>query len=100
MYYDVTDVNGNHSQVIRTVHIVDTTKPVLTIVPTTMSLEQYASFDLMSGVTAIDNYDGDITASVVITKNPPSDNRDVVTGGSITRVFLYTITDANGNTST
>ena len=65
-----------------------------------MDLDQYSVFDLMSGVTAIDNYDGDITTGVVITKNPPSDNWDVVTGGSITRVFLYTITDANGNTST
>ena len=99
MYYNVVDANGNHAtEVMRTIHIVDTTKPVLTIEPNVMDLDQYSVFDLMSGVTAIDNYDGDITASVIV--SPASSNRDVVTGGSITRVFLYTITDVNGNAST
>ena len=98
IYYDVVDAAGNTVRAERKINIVDTTPPVLTIKPDVMTLDQYGSFDLMSGVTAIDNYDGDITSKVVVT--PSSSNWNVVTAATITRVFTYSITDINGNNTT
>ena len=72
--------------VIRKVHVVDTTAPVIQLVgdPTKYTLpgQKYQE----EGFTATDNHDGDLTAKVQRTDN----------GHTVT----YTVTDTSGNTTT
>lgn len=60
--YDVSDVSGNSAtQVTRTVNVVDTTKPVISLVGSpTVSVNFGASYT-DAGATASDNVDGNIT---------------------------------------
>ena len=64
--YDVTDAAGNPAiQVTRTVDVVDTTVPVLTLLGANpMTIEVGGSYT-EPGATASDNYDGDISGSIV-----------------------------------
>ena len=71
--YNVTDSAGNiANEVTRTVHVVDTTKPVITKkVAADIYLEIGSELPAIADlVTAIDNYDGNITNKVYILKNP------------------------------
>ena len=90
--YNATDAHGNIADTVtRTVHVVDTTKPVITLEgDAEMTLEALESTYTEPGATATDNYDGDITESIVISG---SVNKDVV--GDYT--IRYNVTDANGN---
>ena len=89
--YDVSDANNNDAvQVIRTVNIVDTTLPVITLLgDATVSIEVGSTYT-DTGATASDNYDGDITSSIV-TVNPV--DTDVVGQYTVT----YNVSDANNN---
>ncbi len=83
--YTVTWESATQTQ-NRTVHIVDTTAPEITLVADpdrlTMPGESYEE----EGFTAIDNYDGDITDQVV-----RSEEKDRV---------IYTVKDSSGNETT
>ena len=70
MTYNVTDANGNVAvEVTRTVNVVDTTLPVITLTgESTVTIEVDSTYT-DAGATATDNYDGDITSSIV-TVNP------------------------------
>ncbi|HOS02117.1 MAG TPA: DUF5011 domain-containing protein, partial [Candidatus Hydrogenedentes bacterium] len=89
--YDVTDAAGNAAvQVVRTVNVVDTTAPVITLLgasPVTVEVHNAYSD---AGATALDNYDGDLTGSIVAVSNV---NVDVVGAYTVT----YDVTDAAGN---
>ena len=90
--YDVSDANGNPAvQVIRTVDVVDTTIPVITLVGANPQVIEVGSAYVELGATAVDNYDGDITASIVI--DATAVNTAVVGSYPVT----YDVTDANGN---
>jgi PKD repeat protein len=90
--YNVTDTNGNAAvQVIRTVDVVDTTVPVITLTGPNPQVIEVDSPYVEQGATASDNYDGDISGSIVI--NSGAVNTAVV--GSY--VVTYDVTDANGN---
>lgn len=58
------------------------------------SIELYATFDPLAGVTVSDAEDGDLTASIVVTSN----NVDNTVVGSYT--VVYTVTDSFGNVVT
>ena len=89
--YNVTDANGNVAvEVTRTVNVVDTTVPVITLTGESTVTIEVGSTYTDAGATATDNYDGDITSSIV-TVNPV----DVTTVGTYT--VTYNVTDANGN---
>ncbi len=90
--YDVTDASGNAAvQVIRTVNVVDTTVPVITITGANpQSIEVGMAYSEL-GATASDNYDGDISGSIVI--DASAVNTAVVGSYSVT----YNVTDTNGN---
>ena len=89
--YNVTDANGNVAvEVTRTVNVVDTTVPVITLTGEATVTIEVGSTYADAGSTALDNYDGDITSSIV-TVNPV----DVTTVGTYT--LTYNVTDANGN---
>lgn len=90
--YDVEDSSGNKaSSVIREVEIIDTTKPVINIVGNNVTIEVGSSY-IDEGATANDNYDGDISASIVTTSTV---NTNVVGAYLVT----YGAKDSNNNES-
>ena len=92
MTYDVTDANGNAAvQVTRTVDVVDTTAPVITLVGADPQTIEVGSPYVELGATALDNYDGDLTGSIVI--DATAVNTSVVGSYTVT----YNVTDSEGN---
>ena len=90
--YDVTDSNGNAAlQRTRTVQVVDTTLPVITLVGANPQTIEVGSAYTELGATASDNYDGDLTGSIVI--DASAVNTSVVGSYPVT----YNVTDSNGN---
>ena len=89
--YDVSDANSNAaSTVTRTVNVVDTTVPVITLVgDATVTIEAGTTYT-DDGATASDNYDGDITDSIVTATTV-----DTSVVGSYT--VTYDVSDANSN---
>lgn len=89
--YAVSDSSGNPaSPATRTVKVVDTTKPVITLVGNaSISVTSGASFT-DPGVTAKDNYDGDITSKVVR-------SGEVKTSVPGAYPLSYNVVDAAGN---
>jgi hypothetical protein len=87
--YNHTDANGNAAvEVTRTVNVVDTTKPVITLLGATPIDIEVGSSYTDAGATALDNYDGDITSLIVKTG---SVNTNLV--GTYT--IKYNVEDAN-----
>jgi hypothetical protein len=89
--YNVTDSSGNPAEEkIRTVNVVDTTPPVITLLgddPVALDLgTQYSE----PGYEATDNYDGDITGNVTVTGTV-----DHTVAG--TYVLHYNVSDSSGN---
>ncbi|MCP4966566.1 MAG: DUF5011 domain-containing protein [bacterium] len=90
--YDVTDSEGNPAvQVLRTVDVVDTTVPVITLVGANPQTIEVGTAYSELGATALDNYDGDITGSIVI--DASAVNTAVVGSYGVT----YDVTDSQGN---
>ena len=57
--YNVKDSSNNAAvEVTRTVNVVDTTKPVITMLGVSPVTVQYGSVYVDAGATALDNYDG------------------------------------------
>ena len=68
--YNATDASGNEAAAVsRTVNVVDTTVPVITLTGEATVTIEVGSTYTDAGATATDNYDGDITSSI-ITENP------------------------------
>jgi hypothetical protein len=90
--YDVTDSNGNSAtQMTRTVNVVDTTAPIITLIGGNVQLtvgDAYAD----DGATAEDNYDGNLTANVSVINNVDS---------SVAGVYIveYYVSDSSGNSA-
>ena len=90
--YNVDDSNGNAATgVIRTVNVTDTTAPVITLVGDAEITVEVGSTYTDLGATASDNYDGDISADVVI----GGDSVDTSSVGQYT--VTYNVTDSSGN---
>ncbi|HET8738017.1 MAG TPA: immunoglobulin-like domain-containing protein, partial [Pricia sp.] len=88
--YDVSDNAGNAAeQQVRTVEVVDTTPPVLSLVGHTVIMSVGQDYD-EPGYSAFDNADGDITGNVTVDKN-----LDTHTVGVYT--LTYNVTDSSGN---
>ena len=89
--YDVNDSAGNAAtQVTRTVDVVDTTVPTITLSGNATVDVEVGTAYTDAGATASDNVDGDITANIV-TVNPVNTN---VTG---TYTVTYDVNDTAGN---
>jgi hypothetical protein len=89
--YSVTDGVGNEDSITIDVNVVDTTVPVI-IGADDLSVEVGSSTpNWLTGVTANDNYDGDITESITVDSSEV--NLDVVGVYSLT----YSVTDGVGN---
>ncbi len=94
--YDVTDANNNvAAQVIRTVTVVDTTPPVITINGNNLTVEAGTVYDATAdlGATATDNFDDDATLTATIVENGLPVDTSTVGTKSVT----YNVTDSNGN---
>ena len=90
--YDVTDSSGNAAiQVTRTVDVVDTTVPVITLVGADPQMIEVGGVYVELGATALDDVDGDITGSIVI----DSSAVNMAVLGSY--VVTYDVTDSSGN---
>ena len=90
--YNVTDANNNHAvQVTRTVKVVDTTKPVITLLGANPQIVDLNTAYVELGATAIDNYDENITVSI------DDSAIDLTAVGSY--VVTYTVSDSSGNTA-
>ena len=89
--YNVSDASGNAAvELIRTVNVVDTTLPVITLLgdnPATIEVgETYTD----AGATATDTYDGDVTSSIFTVSTV---NTAIVGVYTVT----YNVSDASGN---
>ncbi len=92
--YDVTDSSGNSAvQVTRTVNVIDTTVPVITLTGTSPVSVVVGGTYTDAGATASDVADGDITSSIV-TGGLPIDTSSV---GTFT--VTYDVTDSQGNSA-
>ena len=90
--YQVSDASLNIDEKTRTVKVVDTTSPKITLSVKERIIIKLNSEYSEPGYTAIDNYDGEITNKVIV-----SGNIDEKTAGVYK--LLYEITDSNGNYS-
>ena len=104
--YNVTDNAGNAAtEVTRTVNVVDTTPPVITI-NTNIALSTHelgSDFLPKNGVTAIDTMDGNLTSimSAVITdENNVVRTREYVKDNLGTYTITYNVSDNEGNQAT
>lgn len=89
--YNVSDSSTNAAdQIVRTVNVVDTTKPVITLVGGNEVTLDYETTYTDAGATALDNYDGNLTASTTI-------NNPVNTSLAGTYYVTYNVTDSAGN---
>ncbi|MCK5862852.1 MAG: DUF5011 domain-containing protein, partial [Candidatus Hydrogenedentes bacterium] len=96
--YEVTyDVQNSLAvpavQQVRTVLVADTESPVLALVGETPMTLALGDAYVEPGATALDNFDGDVSASIVTTGTV---NVDVFGVYSV----VYTVTDSSGNTAT
>ena len=90
--YDVSDAAGNPAtQVTRTVNVVDTTLPLITLNGITPVTVEVGSVYTDDGATATDNYDGDLTASIIVGELP------VDTSVIGTHIITYDVTDSSYN---
>ncbi len=94
--YNVDDSASNSAvQVTRTVNVVDTTAPVITLAGDNPQIVEINTAYVELGITsATDNYDGDVSAGVSI-------DASAVNTAAVGRYnVIYSVTDANGNTGT
>jgi len=90
--YNVTDAAGNAAEpAIRTVHVVDTLKPTLTLLGEPLVYIECPGSYIEAGAVAVDSCDGDITASIVIS----GDTVDPAWPGTYT--VRYNVSDSSGN---
>jgi len=89
--YNVSDASGNAAvELIRTVNVVDTTLPVITLLGDNPATLEVGDTYTDAGATATDSYDGDVTSSIVTVS---SVNTAIV--GVYT--VAYNVSDASGN---
>ena len=94
IYYDVADSSGNQAvQQVRTVHVGDVTPPVITLADPTVMTIQVNSAYAEPGYTATDDYDEDLTYSVIVTGTV-----DAAKIGTYT--LYYDVSDSSDNHAT
>lgn len=93
--YNVTNANGiSATPVIRTVNVIDTTSPSLSLIgPNPLTIGDCSNYTEL-GASAIDPCFGDISANIVV------DNTTVDTSTLGTYTVTYNVTDASGNPAT
>jgi len=91
--YDYTDSSGNITATVnRTINVVDTTPPVITLVGSGLITQEQNTVYTDSWAIALDNLDGNITANIV-TVNP------VNTANTGSYTVTYNLLDASWNSA-
>ena len=94
--YTATDSSNNVTTATRTVNVAqDVIAPVITITGENPALVSFGATYTDAGATALDDFDGDRTANIIVT-GLPIDTRNTTTPQSVT----YTVVDLSGNTAT
>jgi hypothetical protein len=88
--YSVTDSSGITTTIQRTVNVVDTTLPVIVLAGNAAENVAVGSEYIDAGVSASDNYDGDITSSINQLGDVDSDNIGLYT-------LTFNVADSQGN---
>ena len=91
IFYTATDSSGNETQVYRTLNVVDTTGPVITITGENPVTVEYGSDYVDAGATAVDARDGAVSVTTSSTSSSTVMGEQTIT---------YTATDSLGNTTT
>ena len=91
--YTATDNSGNQGTATRTVNVVDTTTPVITLIGNSQVNVEVGSTYNDAGAAATDNYDGDLSSQIVVVNNV-----DVNTVGSY--IVTYSVSDSSNNAAT
>ncbi len=91
--YTATDSSGNQGTATRTVNVVDTTAPVITVLGNNPVNIQVGSVYNDAGASATDTLDGDLTSTINVVNNV-----DANTVGTYT--VTYDVTDSTGNQAT
>jgi|GEM_PF-5527459 len=92
--YTVYNAEESVATATRTIIIINAPTPVITIDPKTVTITKGSYYDPLTGVTATDYIDGDITSEIVT----EAETIDVYTVGTYTAT--YTVTNSSGITST
>ncbi|PEC46381.1 immunoglobulin-like domain-containing protein [Bacillus sp. AFS096315] len=92
LIYTVSDSSGNTASMPITITVIDNVKPVL-IGASNKTISINSVFNPLTGVTAKDNSDGDLTKSIKVTGTVNTKKKGVYT-------LTYTISDLSGNTTT
>ncbi|MDB6028973.1 MAG: uncharacterized protein JWM68_5196, partial [Verrucomicrobiales bacterium] len=90
--YTAADPSGNSATLTRTVNVVDTTSPVLTLNGHSSSTIECHSSYVDEGATAIDAFAGDLTASIAVYGSVDANTPGIYT-------VTYSIVDPSGNTA-
>lgn len=87
---EAVDAAGNKSEAVMKIDLLDTTAPVITAEDVTLYIND--EFELMQGVSAVDDVDGDLTDKVAVsgTVNTAKEEKYTLT---------YTVADKAGNTA-
>ena len=88
--YTVSDTSGNTSSSTRTVNVVDTTAPVITVLGSNPVQVEAGTTYTDAQATSTDNYDGEITSKIVASST-------VNTAATGTYEVVYTVKDSSGN---
>ncbi|MDD7915889.1 Ig-like domain-containing protein [Polaribacter ponticola] len=92
--YTATDTAGNSVTSSRTVNVVDTTLPIISLNSSGVLTMAVGTVYSELGATAADNYDGDISANIVV--DDSNVNASVVGVYSVT----YNVNDSSSNSAT
>ena len=68
--YSATNSNGITTTKVRTVIVRDTVAPIISVDPNEVVMTEQIDYDLLTGVSAEDNYDGDLTEEIIVTSTP------------------------------
>ncbi len=85
------DINNQDSVFITGNYVIDKDKPVIEVNQKKIKIRVGQSFDILDGVTATDNIDGDITSKI----NSNIDSLDLTVVGN--KRLVYKVTDKAGN---
>ncbi|XFA98307.1 Ig-like domain repeat protein [Candidatus Izemoplasma sp. B36] len=94
--FEVSDSSSNSSQISIDVEVVDVLKPVFTELETIQAVypNVYTSQDILNLLSASDNYDGDISADIVMVSDGYTTNSNIVG----TYQMEFEVSDSSGNT--
>ena len=92
--YTVYNTAGDVATATRTIIVEIPSEPVITVDPDTVTIQLGSEYNILEGVTAIDDIDGDITSEIIT----EPEELDIYTIG--TYKVIYTVTNSSGITST